>query len=192
VKKSALPLLVAWAVLTAAGPTLAGPYEEAKAAYDHGDNATAMQLWRLLAESGDANAQFWLGAMYDLGRGVAQDFTVASSWYRRAAEQGNPNAQHNLAHMYEMGQGLPGDYAMSAAVTWYRRAAEQGYAAAELNLGALYAQGRGVRRDYVQAYKWFTLAGSAAHRDFVAALLTPEQVTEADRLVHAWTAKPER
>ncbi|MFI4998314.1 MAG: tetratricopeptide repeat protein [Reyranellales bacterium] len=191
-KVPTLLLFVALSVIAGAGSALAGPYEQAKAAYDRGDDVAAFQLWRPLADGGDANAQFWLGAMYDLGRGVKQDYGAASAWYRRSAEQGNPNAQHNLAHMYEMGNGLPADYALAAAVAWYRRAAEQGYAAAQLNLGVLYTKGRGVRRDYIQAYKWFALAGAIRNRRFVAALMTPQDIAEADQLVRQWKAKPER
>ena len=178
--------------LAAAGPVCAGPNEEAKAVYDRGDYVAALRIWRPLAQEGDAKAQFWLGAMYDLGRGVPQDHVMAASWYRYAAEQGNPNAQHNLAHMYEMGQGLPADYALAAAALWYRRAADQGYSAAQLNLGALYTEGRGVKRDYVQAYKWLTLAGADFNRKFVATRMTPRQIAAAEELVRAWQAKPEK
>ena len=191
-KIAVLALFVTLSALAVAGPVHAGPYEEAKAAYDRGDAAAALQIWRPLAQAGEAKAQFWLGAMYDLGRGVPQDHATAASWYRYAAEQGLPSAQHNLAHMYEMGHGLPADYAMSAAVIWYRRAAEQGYGAAQLNLGALYTEGRGVKRDYVQAYKWLTLAGADHNRKFVADRMTPKQIAAGEELVRAWQAKPEK
>jgi TPR repeat protein len=192
VKIPVLALFVALSVLTVGWPAHADPYEDARAAYDRGDNAAALRLWQPLAQAGDARAQFWLGAMYDLGRGVPQDHALAASWYRYAAEQGLPSAQHNLAHMYEMGHGLPADYAMSAAVAWYRRAADQGYSAAQLNLGALYTEGRGVRRDYVQAYKWLTLAGAEHNRSFVVRRMTPQEIAAGDELVRAWTAKRER
>ncbi len=35
----------------------AGPYENGLAAYQRGDYATALRLWRPLAERGDADAQ---------------------------------------------------------------------------------------------------------------------------------------
>ncbi|MGA2086912.1 MAG: tetratricopeptide repeat protein [Terracidiphilus sp.] len=71
---------------------------------------------RKAAEQGDANAQFNLGASYDLGQGVPQDFAQAAFWYRKAAEQGNPNAQINLGAMYDYGQGVPQDY--TEALFW--------------------------------------------------------------------------
>jgi len=42
---------------------------------------------RVLAEQGNADAQFTLGVMYDNGRGVPQDDTEAVRWYRLAADQ---------------------------------------------------------------------------------------------------------
>ncbi|HTR84512.1 MAG TPA: tetratricopeptide repeat protein [Reyranella sp.] len=173
-------------------PAIAGALEDGRAAYDRGDYAAALAAWKPLAEHGDVDAEFWMGALYDLGRGVPRDLAAAVVWYRRAAEHGSAMAQYNLAHMYEQGEGVSPEYAMAAAVAWYRRAANQGYTYAQGNLGALYATGRGVRRDDVQAYKWFTLAGVAKNRDFVAARMTAEQIAAAESEIKAWKAKPER
>ena len=49
------------------------------------------------AESGNAEAQCRLGAMYQLGLGVEVDEDQAIAWYRRAGEQGNGVANNNLA-----------------------------------------------------------------------------------------------
>ncbi len=43
------------------GGAAAGPLEEGFAAYDRGDYATALRLFRPLAEQGDADAQYNLG-----------------------------------------------------------------------------------------------------------------------------------
>lgn len=42
----------------------AGPLEDAQAAYERKDYATALRVWRPLAEQGDAQAQYNLGQMY--------------------------------------------------------------------------------------------------------------------------------
>ena len=49
-------------------PVLAGPLQDAHAAYRKQDYATALRLFRPLADQGDADAQFMLGGMYDLAR----------------------------------------------------------------------------------------------------------------------------
>ena len=47
---------------------------------------------------GNADAQYHLGRMYSLGRGVvSRDDRCALVWYRRAAAQGHPDARHALA-----------------------------------------------------------------------------------------------
>jgi TPR repeat protein len=69
----------------AAGPAVAGPYEDAVAAHGNGDYATALRLWRTLAEKGDARAQFQLGYVYDFGVGAPQDYVLAHQWYNLAA-----------------------------------------------------------------------------------------------------------
>jgi uncharacterized protein len=51
-------LIVAVVVTTSAA---AGPYEDAYAAYQRADYATAAKLWQPLARHGDGNAQFSLG-----------------------------------------------------------------------------------------------------------------------------------
>ena len=69
-----LAVLAATAVLMVlALPAPAQTLAEAFAAYQRGDHAAAARGFRMYAERGDASAQFMLGNMYHLGRGVAQD-----------------------------------------------------------------------------------------------------------------------
>jgi TPR repeat protein len=89
---------------------LADPMEKAREAARRGDVATALELWRPLAEGGDAAAQNHLGVAYELGDGVPQDDAIAVAWYRKAAEQGNAMAQTHLGEMYEKGKGVPQYY----------------------------------------------------------------------------------
>lgn len=101
-------------------PAAAGPLEDGAAAYEQGDYATALRLWRPL----NAGAQFALGIMYDEGQGVPKDDREAVRWYRMAAEQANASAQFNLGNVYYNGQGVPKDYVQ--AYTWWNLAAAQG------------------------------------------------------------------
>ena len=64
-----------------------------------GDFATALREWKPLAEQGHANAQFNLGMMYTIGRGVPQDDKTAAKWYRLAAEQGHADAKERLKEL---------------------------------------------------------------------------------------------
>ena len=140
------------------GSSSAANFQDAEVAYEHGDYASALQIWRDLAEQGDAAAQNNIGYMYENGQGTSQDYTEAVKWWRRAAAQGVVAAQHNLGVMYATGRGVPHNDA--EAVKWYRLAAERGFAKAQHNLAVMYEHAMGVPRDYVQAYMWFDLAAA--------------------------------
>jgi hypothetical protein len=107
-------------------------------------------------------------------------------------------AQYNLGIMYAAGRGVPQNDA--EATMWYRRAAEQGYVLAQSSLGLRYSNGLGAPRDAVQAFMWLSLAAArgdsraATDRDVVAKNMTSAQITEAQKLVHAWkpTSQPVR
>ena len=79
-----------------AGSVAAGPLDDGMAAFNLGDYATAMRLWRPLADQGDALPQTFLGNMYKNGWGVPQEYATAVSWYRKAADQGFAYAQNSL------------------------------------------------------------------------------------------------
>ena len=152
-------------VMMLTGGAVAGPLEDAWAAYERGDYATALQLWRPRAEQGVALAQNNLGLMYYNGQGVTQDFGEAAKWYRLAAEQGNATSQSNLASMYFSGEGAPQDYVQ--AYMWVTLAASRFPPSA--------------KQDREQA---------ARNRDMVASKMTPSQIAEAQKLAEAWRPKP--
>ena len=79
----------------AAGPAVAGPFEDGVAAHDKGDYAAALRLWRPIAEQGDASAQYNLGQMYRNGQGVPQDYIQAHMWFNLATAQNDANAAKN-------------------------------------------------------------------------------------------------
>lgn len=120
--RRSLPWLIVAAVMPAT--VAAGPFADALIAYDQGDFASALKLWKSLAEKGDPDAQRNLGAMYAKGQGVPQDKAMAAKWYRRAAEQNDDSAQLSLGTMYASGDGLPKNLVL--AHMWFKLAATQG------------------------------------------------------------------
>jgi TPR repeat protein len=190
-----MPLLKMLLVLfvCAAGPAVAGPFEDAVAASARGDYATMLRLMRPLADQGDVLAQSILGLMYFKGDGVPQDYVQAVAWYRKAADQGAAVAQNNLGDMYAYGKGVPQDYVQ--AVFWLRKVAEQGVDKAQFNLGTMYANGWGVQQNDVQAHLWWNLAAAQGdadafkNRDIVAKKMTPAQIAEAQKLAREWKPK---
>jgi TPR repeat protein len=133
-------------------------------------------------------AQFNLGAMYDNGRGVRQDYDEAVKWYRLAADQGDAGAQSNLGVKYDLGRGVPQDHV--EAVKGYRLAADQGLADAQCNLGGMYDRGRGVPQDFTEAIKWYRLAADQGFAMaqcnlggmYAAGKGVPQDLTKAARL----------
>jgi TPR repeat protein len=178
------------------GAASAGPFEDAVAAYQRGDYATALRLWHPLAEQGDADAQFHLGVMYESGQGGLRNDAEAIKWYRKAADQDDAVAQINLGIMYA--KGVSPNHAEAAL--WYRLAADHGLAGAQFNLGMMYVEGQGMSQDYVQAHMWLQLAAAQLPslgtnqrnttvdaRDRVASKMTLQQIGEAQQLAFEWT-----
>ena len=96
------------------------------------------------------------------------------------------------------GLGVPLDY--TEAAKWVRLAAEQGHAGAQNNLGFMYDHGQGVARDQVKGLMWYSLAAArfppgedrdtaVRNREIVERKMTPEQITEAERLAREWKPK---
>lgn len=105
-RQQAARLIAIFAALAiACVPAKGAAIDDGQTAYNSGDFATALQLWRPLAEQGDARAQNNLGVMYENAKGVAQDVNEAVRLYRLAAAQGYGGAQYNLGLIYAIGRG---------------------------------------------------------------------------------------
>ena len=180
-------------LLFAASTVWAGDVEDADAALDKKDYATALKKYKSAALKSDAVAQHKLGVMYVEGQGVIQDYAEAVRWFKLAAAQGIVGAQHNLGVMYDNGQGVIQDYA--EAVRWFKLAAAQGIGSAQYNLGAMYANGQGVTQNYARSHMWSNLAaaggntGAVKNRDIVAAKMTPQQIGEAQKMARECQAR---
>ena len=181
-------------------PAAAGPLEDGRDSYREKEYAKAAQLWRPLAESGDATAQYFLGSLFAEGKGVPQNDATAFQWFLRAANQGNADAQYDVGASFAAGTGV--NQSDAQAAKWFRRAADQGMVFAQLNLGLLYAAGKGVPRDSVEAFKWLKIAFGglpaggprmdvARAMQDVATNMTRDQLDEAEVRARRWAARSE-
>jgi putative methionine-R-sulfoxide reductase with GAF domain len=75
--------------------------------------ATRFSELEQLARSGDAAAQFSLGARYATGDQLPQDYAEAVKWFSKSAEQGHVVAQAALGACYWAGRGVSQDYVKS-------------------------------------------------------------------------------
>jgi TPR repeat protein len=96
--------------------------------YTIGDLASgtlSIQRWMPLAESGEAEAQYYVARIYANGMGgVAIDHSRAADWYQRAAKQNYSAAIQELGYLYEHGLGVPKDPVL--ALNLQRKAAGLG------------------------------------------------------------------
>jgi hypothetical protein len=101
--------------------------------------------------------------------------------YQNAADLGNPLAQYHLGAAYES------HLRYAEANLWYLRAAKQGVPEAQYALAENYCRGFGLPKNPVEAYAWFTVAGTQANlpsrnaRETLAVRLTRSEVEAGDR-----------
>lgn len=87
-----------------------------------GGRASALKVWSEKAKGGDAEAQNYMGEIFEKGLGVEPDYRAAAGWYKKAAAQGYSRAQNNLAFLYEKGLGVKKN--PLEAIQFYRAAAQ--------------------------------------------------------------------
>jgi TPR repeat protein len=118
-------------------------------------SAELTQKLEKAARSGDSEANYHLGMIYNNGLGVTQDAKRAFAYFKQAAEAGDPLGAYKVG-CYYAGQ-FEGVVAVDQeqALRYKLKAAEAGYKLAQLDVGIIYAQ----RKDYGPALKWFEAAG---------------------------------
>ena len=95
---------------------------------------------RRQAATGDEEAAFQLGMMYEVGYDVKQNCSKAAEWVTKAAEAGYPPAQYNLGLRYKDGDGVTASTA--EAEKWLNKAAAGKYRPARVALAKLLPQDR--------------------------------------------------
>jgi len=146
-------IMVTMALLT---PVLAAeaegredPLQAGLEAIDEGDLPAAIESLRIAADEGSAEAQAWLGYIFD----YSEDDEEAVAYYRAAAEQGNVRGLAGLGEMYVKGEGVEKD--LDEGRRFFIKAAELGHAGSIRALIAAYEKGGlGVQPDVGQAEYW--------------------------------------
>lgn len=106
------------------------------------------------AESGSAEAQCLLGALYrDKG-----DKNEAFKWFNKAAEQGNKEGQFALGGHYLVEKNY------KEAIPWFRKAAEQGHVKSMYALGLCLVQHYG-ETSRIESMKWIQKAADQGDTD---------------------------
>ncbi len=173
-RRSVIAIMAAAAIAvgvpaSAAGPTVRSGIE----AWQQGNPAKAVAIWRGLADKGDNDAAFNLGQAYRLGRGVSPDSGAAKKWFERAARAGHLDAQVSLGLLlFDSGD-------RATALGWLKRAAERGEPRALLVTGTALFNGDGVKRDPILGYAYVRRAAAQGLAPAVATLADMDKVMPA-------------
>ncbi len=163
---SAFIALLFAALPAAAQSSLEADMKAAAGAYERKDMATAVRLWKIWADKGNAEARTLLGAMYWSGDGVPRDHKEAARLYLLAANQGYARAQNDIGFMLGLGEGVPPRDSVEA-YKWLTLAIERYTARNQERLE--------------QAKK---------DRALLASHMTAAQIAEAERRAKAWKPVP--
>jgi TPR repeat protein len=122
-------------------------------------NFASIPKLKRLADKGIPDAQFWLGAAYVDGQGVAKDLREAIRLFRLAGEKGQPEAQSSIAHLY-FDERRTDLVSKDEALTWLRKAAEGGQPYAQATLSGLYSRGDNVPKSDAEAVRLMLMAAT--------------------------------
>jgi TPR repeat protein len=154
-----LPLLFLIPVARSLAQQSPDPKQANLIAYAHFKALTPAELNQLLskAQSGDAEAQYWVGILYSEGR-VPKSLEEGGRWLLKSAEQGNAPAQLAYGLLSRLANPSIGE-------RWLLRAAEQGHAEAQFWLGVGYEQNWFGTVDIQEAIKWYRKASEGGNPD---------------------------
>ncbi len=143
-------------------------------AWQRGDYASAVAIWRPLAEGGDGDAAFNLAQAYKLGRGVPTDLGQAKTWYGKAAQAGHIQGAANYGLL------LFQDGDRRSAMPWIEKASNAGDPRAQYVFGTALFNGDLAARDWPKAYALMTRAAAAGLPQATTSLAQMDQYMSAN------------
>src|SRR5215207_6392389 len=103
-------------------------------------DADTLKAMIVLANKGDAEAQYHVGMMYNNGIGTQQDIRQAFGWFQKSAASNHPLGAYKLGCYYD-GQGAGIIIADATEALKYKLiAAEAGYEFAQHDVAILYSR----------------------------------------------------
>lgn len=115
--------------------------------------------------SGSADAAYYLGAMFQQGKGVEKNDTISCQYYLKSAEDGNKKAylKAGKCHIPDKKDGA----GFKEAFKWFKKASEESSETdldesdkkyLSVKLAIMYYTGNGTLQDFSEAAKWFEKA----------------------------------
>lgn len=148
----------------------------------HADGLFDFQM--KLATSGNVEAQYKVGEMYETGFGVKQDQKEAMNWITKAAGQGHETASFKLLYWDAQKNGLKGEN--KAKVDELKKKAKADNPQAQYFVGKMLADGVGLKKNTDKAITWLSkaaLAGvTAAEGDLITLREEQQRELQAKKL----------
>lgn len=114
-------------------------YQIGKTYYDQNNIELAVSYFRISAEMGYPDSQFFMGVCsFTENPYLKRNPAKSAKWYIKAVEQGHAGAINNLAFLYMRGWGVEKDLHLAAEL--FRKGVSLGNAAAASNLKACLAE----------------------------------------------------
>lgn len=149
-------------VLTALAPYTVADFKSGLDAANRGDFNAAQKEWKALAQKGDAESQYNLGALLLSGKLGQQDPKKAVAWIEKAANQGHVEAANALGMLYHTGsKEFAQDF--KKAYKYFLVAAKKGNPPAQFGLGVMLLNGQGVKKDVAAGADWVRKAAEQGH-----------------------------
>ena len=189
--------------------------KKARNAYQDGNYPKALKFFRRASDDGNPVADWYLGHMYRMGRGVPRDDAMAYSYYSRVADLYDPDetdekrlgitidSMIRIADYQRSGvasAGIPQNPA-GAARSYLKIATTYGHPAAQFGLGVMNMKGQGMKQNPQQGLKWLIAAARKRHAPaeaYLGELYWQGKYVQQDRtravmwyILAAKSAKPE-
>jgi uncharacterized protein len=178
-------------------PFWTGDLKKGKHAYSKGNYAEAEEYFLKSSEDGNIIADWYLGHMYRLGRGVTRNQAMAFSYYSRVADNFDPEEpEKNRLRVMVDSQLRVADYQRSglpeakmkpnpqlAARTYLRLATTYAHPRALFALGVMSIEGEGMNKNPQQGIKWLNAAvrkRSPEAADYLSQLYQTGRVVKLD------------
>jgi TPR repeat protein len=132
-----------------------------KLAFKLYDSKQYEELGKLLfnqEDSADAEIQFLLGSLFDLGIDRKKDPVKAFSYFYKSAQNGNPFGERALGIYYFLGNGT--EINEEKGLYWVNKSIDDGFVRAICTLAHIYMNGLGVLKDEKHAFELYLKAAS--------------------------------
>jgi len=154
-------LTISFGILTSGG-VFASPVEEGLKALDEQEFSKAAKIFDDAYKSGDVEAGFYLGRMFELGVGTNVNWPTARTLYKDAANKGSAKALNRVGLMYYRGE--PGELQnYTKAQEALCKSAELGDTEAQFNCAEMHKNGTAGKKDADAALGFYQKAAKENH-----------------------------